>query len=150
MALTGDMFAERDEGPLFGSAKTPPVAGTIVRAIRSSETHDLLLNVHYAGRVPSISYAFGLFIDGVFEGCVTYGSPAASPVRTGLLGPDMAPRVLELNRLCLRHNARNHASRLIAASMRMIAPPVQFCHLPTRPKVTSASCIKPPTSFTAA
>lgn len=91
-----------------------------VRAIPSSDSYDLLLNVHYAGRIPSISYAFGLFVNGVLEGVVTYGSPPTSPVRKGLLGPEMADRVLELNRLCLRTNRRNDASFLVAHSLRLL------------------------------
>ena len=33
----------------------------IVESIKSKETHDWLLNKHYSKRIPSISYAFGLF-----------------------------------------------------------------------------------------
>lgn len=96
---------------------------TEVRRIASKEAYDLLLNVHYAGRIPSISHAFGLFIGGELEGVVTYGSPATSPVRKGLLGPDDADKVLELNRLCLRTNPFNGASILVGRSLRMIEGP---------------------------
>lgn len=94
-----------------------------VRCIPAKDTYDLLLNVHYAGRIPSISYAFGLFIDGELEGVVTYGSPPTAPTRKGLLGPDHAHLVLELNRLCLRTNPRNAASQLVGASLRMLEGP---------------------------
>lgn len=94
-----------------------------VEQVSSRDTYDLLLNVHYAGRLPSISYAYGLFVDGVLEGVVTYGSPAASPVRKGLLGPENAHLVLELNRLCLRNNPYNGASRLVGASLRLLPGP---------------------------
>lgn len=95
----------------------------IVERIPSKDTYDLLLNVHYAGRIPSISHAFGLFIGGELEGVVTYGSPATSPVRKGLMGPDDADKVLELNRLCLRSNPRNAASRLVGQSLRQLEGP---------------------------
>lgn len=94
-----------------------------VERVPSKDTHDLLLNVHYARRLPSISYAYGLFLGGELEGVVTYGSPAASPVRKGLLGPENAHLVLELNRLCLRSNPYNGASRLVAASLKMLPRP---------------------------
>lgn len=94
-----------------------------VERIHSKDAYDLLLNVHYAGRIPSISHAFGLFIGGELEGVVTYGSPATSPVRKGLLGPDDAGKVLELNRLCLRSNPRNAASRLVGQSLRQLEGP---------------------------
>jgi len=93
-----------------------------VRAIPSKDTYDLLLNVHYAGRIPSISFAFGLFVDGALEGVCTFGSPATSPVRKGLMGAEHAHRVLELNRLCLRTNAYNDASYLVAAALRRLPP----------------------------
>ena len=35
-----------------------------VRQINYEDTKDLILNVHYAKRMPSISYAYGLFEDG--------------------------------------------------------------------------------------
>lgn len=91
-----------------------------VKPIAAKDTYDLLLNVHYAGRIPSISFAFGLFVGGELEGVVTYGTPAAAPVRKGLLGPDLSSRVLELNRLCLRGNHRNDASFLVARSLRLL------------------------------
>jgi len=43
----------------------------IVKSIDSFETYDWLLNKHYAKRIPSISYAFGLYIDNVLEPFIT-------------------------------------------------------------------------------
>jgi len=79
-----------------------------------------VLGVHYAHRWPSISHAFGLFRDGALVGCVTYGTPASSPLRNGIAGADFAGSVLELNRLVLDHNIKNDASMLVSASLRMI------------------------------
>lgn len=95
-----------------------------VRAIDARMTHDLLLNVHYARRLPSISYAFGMFRDGNLVGVVTYGRPPAAPQRSGVCGPEFAPLVYELNRLCLRDNRRNEASSLIGASLRLLPRPI--------------------------
>lgn len=94
-----------------------------VAPIKPSDCHWLLLNKHYARRIPSISYAFGLWRSGELAGVVTYGSPAAAPVRTGMLGPEMADRVLELNRLCLDHNRKGEASHLVGRSLRMLPRP---------------------------
>lgn len=94
-----------------------------VRKIPAKEAYDLLLNVHYAARIPSISFAYGLFVGGELEGVVTYGTPASSPVRKGLMGPENASLVLELNRLCLRTNPRNAASYLIAQSLKLLPKP---------------------------
>ena len=93
-----------------------------VRAVPSKDTYDLLLNVHYAGRVPSISFAFGLFIDGELEGVCTFGTPPTAPTRKGLLGEQLASRVLELNRLCLRSNTKNDASYLVSRALRALPP----------------------------
>jgi len=94
-----------------------------VRPINNKDAHHLILNVHYAGRLPSISYAFGLFRDGENVGIVTYGKPSAAPQRTGVCGKDLANYVLELNRLCLRDNLKNEASYLVAASLKLLPQP---------------------------
>ncbi len=100
-----------------------PQSGYAVRKIKSSDAHYLLLNVHYARRLPSISYAFGLFEGVELRGVITYGTPAASTLRTGVAGPEYEEIVLELNRLCLAENRPNEASRLVGASLRMLPRP---------------------------
>jgi len=100
-----------------------PVAPFVVEPIEGYVTYPLLLNVHYARRIPSISYAFGLYVNGNLDGVITYGSPASRPLCTGIAGIDMAGRVLELNRLCLVHNRKNEASKLVGASLKMLPRP---------------------------
>ena len=80
-----------------------------------------ILDIHYAGRFPSVSKSYALDIDGELEGVITYGKPSSSPLRTGIAGPDMASHVLELNRLCLRGNIKNDASWLVASSLKALA-----------------------------
>jgi hypothetical protein len=80
-----------------------------------------LLDLHYAKRMPSVSYAFGLFLDGDLEGVVTFGTPPSAPLRSGVCGPDFSKSVLELNRLCLRGNFKNHASILVSRSLKLLA-----------------------------
>lgn len=79
-----------------------------------------ILGIHYAKRWPSISHAFGLYRDGVMVGCVTYGTPPSPTLRNGVAGKENAPCLLELNRLCLRDNLKNEASRLVASSIKML------------------------------
>jgi hypothetical protein len=55
-----------------------------VERVPNAETHDFILNRHYARRLPSISYAFGLFRGGALEGICTYGTPSSAPLRTGV------------------------------------------------------------------
>jgi hypothetical protein len=88
--------------------------------ITRRQTLPFLIDIHYAGRMPSISYAFGLYNGDELEGVVTYGTPASSTLRTGLCGPDFADHVVELNRLCLRGNAKNHASFLVSRSLKLL------------------------------
>lgn len=102
-------------------AKSIPLC---VKPITRLDCAPFIIGIHYAKRWPSISYAFGLFYDGNLEGVVTFGTPAGSPQRTGLLGPELASRVLELNRLCLRSNHPNHASFLVSRALKMIERPV--------------------------
>lgn len=91
-----------------------------VSRIEVKDTRDYLLNIHYAKRMPSISYAFGLFEDDYFIGVITYGTPSSSPLRNGIAGEVNAHRILELNRLCLKENKKNEASILISKSLNLI------------------------------
>ena len=53
-----------------------------VESIKSSETYDWLMNKHYAKRIPSISYAFGLFDNNnILQGVCTFGFPMASQLQ---------------------------------------------------------------------
>ena len=54
--------------------------------IKKSETYELLKKVHYAKRIPSISYAFGLYKGSHLVGVVTYGSPPSPPLAMGICG----------------------------------------------------------------
>lgn len=91
-----------------------------VKSIPSKLAYDFILNIHYAKRIPSISYAFGLFETDELIGIVTYGTPPSAPMKKGLLGIDYSKKVIELNRLCLKYNRKNEASFLISKSLKMI------------------------------
>lgn len=94
-----------------------------VKAIDSKDTYDMLLNIHYAKRIPSISYAFGLFFEDELVGAVTYGTPPSPSLRTGIAGKDYESVVLELNRLVLINNKPNEASFLVAKSLNLLPSP---------------------------
>lgn len=93
-----------------------------VRQITYDDTKPFLLKKHYAHRMPSISYAYGLFIDGVLHGVITYGSPASRPLQVGLCGKEYADYVIELNRLYVDdeiiQNIDNITSYFVGASLR--------------------------------
>jgi hypothetical protein len=80
----------------------------------------LVIGVHYAHRMPSVSFRFGLYDGQELIGVVLYGTPAAHPQRTGVCGPDYAQSVLELNRLVLKYNRPNEASYLVSKSLALL------------------------------
>lgn len=89
-----------------------------VKPIPSKDTYPFLLNIHYAKRIPSISFAFGLFINGALKGVCTFGQPASPSLCAGLLGVENRKKVIELNRLCLLENNKNEASFLVSRAIR--------------------------------
>ena len=93
-----------------------------VRRIDYEETKPFLLGVHYARRMPCITDAFGLFVNGELIGCVTYGVPASRPLCIGIAGVKNSDHVLELNRLCIlpEYNGKNYASYLVSKSLKML------------------------------
>jgi hypothetical protein len=98
-------------------------SGYSVKKIPSIDAHWLILNVHYAKRLPSISFAYGLFDGEELKGVITYGTPASSTLLRGIAGEEWAEKVLELNRLVLLENKRNEASRLVGASLKLLPAP---------------------------
>jgi hypothetical protein len=88
--------------------------------IERKDCAEFILNIHYAKRWPSISFAYGLFDGEELIGVCTFGTPASSPLRVGIAGSDYASDVLELNRLCLKYNRRNEASFLVGRSLRLL------------------------------
>lgn len=93
-----------------------------VRRISYEETKPFLLGIHYARRMPCITDAFGLFVDGRMIGCVTYGVPASYHLCIGIAGKENKDNVRELNRLVIlpEYNGKNYASYLIARSLKML------------------------------
>jgi hypothetical protein len=93
-----------------------------VKLINNKLTYPFLLNIHYAKRIPSISYSFGLFENESLVGVVCYGTPASSTLRKGIAGTQYISKILELNRLCLLDNKPNQASYLVSKSLKMLPP----------------------------
>lgn len=96
------------------------LCGYDVRIIERIACEPYILGIHYAKRWPSISYAFGLYLDNELCGIVTYGTPPSATLKRGIAGDEFKCDVLELNRLCLKHNRKNEASILVGRSLRML------------------------------
>ena len=95
-----------------------------ITQISYEDTKPFILDIHYAKRMPSITYAYGLFdCENKLTGCVTYGSPASPRVCDGIAGKEYKDLVIELNRLVLKNNEKNEASILISSSLRLLPKP---------------------------
>jgi hypothetical protein len=95
----------------------------IVRPIQNYETKTWLLNKHYAKRMPSISYAFGLYDDDSLVGICTFGSPPSPSLCVGVCGEEHKSKVVELNRLILETDKPNSASFLVSQSLKLLPKP---------------------------
>jgi hypothetical protein len=92
-----------------------------VKSIKSEQTYDWLLHKHYAKRIPSISYAFGLYEQDILKGVLTIGKPASPSLCNGVCGNDYSKYVYELNRLCVNDNLeKNTLSFFVASSLKLI------------------------------
>ena len=93
-----------------------------ITSIKRTDYAPWLLERHYARRLCPVSHAFGAYVHGELVGVVTYGVPAASPLRSGVCGEEWAGSVLELNRLCCEPR-KNLASQLVGQSMKALPRP---------------------------
>ena len=86
--------------------------------ISYKEAKGFLLPLHYSGRTPSISYAFGIHVNGVLSAVCTFGKPASNPLCVGVCGPSMSSQVYELNRLCRLDNFNVPLSKFVGRCLR--------------------------------
>ncbi len=111
------------QSTLFAEEESIFVADYSIRRIQYQEALPFILNIHYAKRVPSINYAYGLFLKQELVGIVSYGIPASASLCEGVAGKNNKHHVIELNRLVLKHNKKNEASILIGASFKLLPKP---------------------------
>ena len=94
-----------------------------VKTIKSEETKDWLLNKHYAKRLCSISYAFGLFDGLKLIGVCTFGKPASHSLCVGVCGNHNSEYVYELNRLVTNdYLPKNSLSFFVSKCLKMLPP----------------------------
>jgi hypothetical protein len=92
-----------------------------VNSIPSEQTYEWLLKKHYAKRIPSISYAFGLYYNNILSGVLTIGKPASPSLCDGICGKEYSTYVYELNRLCVNDGLeKNVLSYFVSKSIKMI------------------------------
>ncbi|MEI6296225.1 MAG: hypothetical protein WCO84_01085 [bacterium] len=92
-----------------------------VRFIDYKETKDWILNKHYAGRMPSVSFSFGLFFDDVLFGIMTVGKPSSPNLCEGICGKEFSSKVYELNRLVVNDGLpKNTLSEFVSKCLKLL------------------------------
>ncbi len=96
-----------------------------VEKISNFECRDWILNKHYAKRMCSISYAYGLFIDGQLNGVCTFGFPPNYNYNNGkCVFNSFECLTLELNRLVVNDGLpKNTLSYFVSQSLKMLPKP---------------------------
>ena len=95
-----------------------------VRSIDTFQCKDWLLNKHYAKRVPSISYSFGLHNDNILIGICTFGAPPRVMNDGESIFNEYRVRTLELNRLVSNEGLeKNSLSYFVSQSLNMLPKP---------------------------
>ena len=97
-----------------------------VDRIRYEDCKDWLLYKHYAHRIPSISYAFGLFDnDKILQGVCTFGTPCRLMNDGICIFNNLQIRTLELNRLVIIENhEKNLLSYFVSQSLGLLPLPI--------------------------
>ena len=95
-----------------------------VHSINPKEARGWILRKHYAKRLPSISWVFGLYVDMHLEGVISYGTPVSSTLLSGVCGKENSDKVIELNRLIINEGVpKNSASYLVGNSLKLLPKP---------------------------
>jgi len=81
---------------------------------------DFLLPKHYSGRIPSISVAFGWYIDNELVAVCSFGKPASPSLCKGVAGEKYSASVYELNRLCRIETLNQQLSAFVAGCLRRL------------------------------
>lgn len=89
-----------------------------VEPILNKDAHPFILNIHYAKRLPPITYAYGLFCNNILVGVCTFSKPTGKSVASFISkNPSV---VLELNRLVLINNVKNEGSYFISRCLKLL------------------------------
>jgi hypothetical protein len=96
-----------------------------IKSIDNYECKEWLIYKHYAKRIPSISYAFGLHdLNNIIIGVVTYGRPVSHPLIKNAFNGEYQNNFLELNRLVINDNyEKNLLSFFVSESLKMLPKP---------------------------
>ena len=87
--------------------------------------NEWLLKKHYLKRKTSFTYSFGLFLDKILVGVLTFGNAIPLNMKKSLFGEKYMGLVYELNRLCTNDNLdKNANSFFISQAFKMLPNPM--------------------------
>ena len=96
-----------------------------VQSIKKSICNEWLLKKHYARRIPSINFSFGLYVKEtkICVGVCTYGIPASDNMLL-CCGPEYKKHAFELNRLIKNDNLeKNVQSWFVSQTFKLLEKP---------------------------
>tara|TARA_R100001163_G_C5024430_1_gene166354 strand:- start:273 stop:989 length:717 start_codon:yes stop_codon:yes gene_type:complete len=95
-----------------------------VEKIKNQECKEWFLHKHYAKRIPSISYAFGLYKQSSLIGVCSFGRPMSPSLTKGAFNGFYQDSFLELNRLVINEGANKNAlSFFVSQSLKQLPRP---------------------------
>ena len=95
-----------------------------VQTIKNQECKEWFLYKHYAKRIPSTSYAFGLYKEAILVGVCSFGRPMSPALVKGSFNGLYQDTFLELNRLVINEGEnRNALSFFVAQCLRQLPQP---------------------------
>lgn len=102
-----------------------------VQEVFAKEAMMMVVEKHYLHRKTSISYAFGLFMDGKMVGICTFGCPPSRHLQMGACPSDPS-LVVELNRLWVSDDmGRNTESWFISRALKLLPPRIVVSYADT-------------------
>lgn len=91
--------------------------------IDSYQTYDWLMHKHYAKRIPSISFAYGLYDQkNILQGICTIGKPPSPSLCDGICGKENSEYVFELNRLCVNEGLPKNTLSMFVGKVLNLLP----------------------------
>jgi len=95
-----------------------------VRKLERIEYKHWIEEMHYAKRMPSISFAYGMFVNNKLSGVCTFGMPPSSTLAQSIAGKNYKDIVIELNRLITLDNLpKNSLSQFVSQSFSLLPKP---------------------------
>lgn len=91
-----------------------------VKSIDYQDCKEWFLKKHYAKRIPSVSYCFGLYSDKL-EGVCSFGKPASPTLCESICGVEYKDLVYELNRLVVNDGLpKNTLSYFVSQTLKLL------------------------------